>query len=556
MKKDFLKGAALLAVSGLICKVLGAIYRVPLANTIGTEGMGSYQMAYPIYSLLVVVSSAGVPVAVSKMVSEECARGSFRGANEVFAVSLFSLLFVGAASSLLLFFAAEPVASAMGNMSAAFSLKMLAPSLVFVAASSAYRGYLQGRQLMGATAVSQITEQLVRLTIGLYIARMWMPRGAAYGSGGALLGVTLSELAGLATIMFYCALKRREFSFEWRADRDRVKTIAKKLFKLAFPVTLGACATAAVSAIDSAVVVRALASSGVSSASAAAQYGLLSGFVQPIVNMPAVLFSALAMSIVPALSSDLALNRTGEAARHAGMAYKTAVILGLPCAAGLFILSSPILHSMFSNLKADELYTAASLLKILAPAVFFMAISAVSAGILQGAGKTVYPVLSMLLGSAVKLFLGLRLIRAVGITGAAWGTFVCFLISASVNTLLVIKHSGVRIKVLPILASPALSAAGMCLLIVPVKNAVKGNAGTWLAILAGAVFYAIILVLTKGVDREYLRTLLVKRGTADDNYSKYGNGKKRYAYAWGIKAHKKRGRGDTADGKGARGGLS
>ena len=523
-KKTFVKGAAVLALSGLICKVLGAIYRVPLGNTIGTEGMGNYQMAYPVYSLLLVISSAGVPIAVSKMVSEECARGNFRGANEIFRVTLAALLAVGVLSFILLYAAATPIAAAMGLKSAALSLRMLSPSLVFVAMVSAYRGYLQGRQLMGATAVSQVAEQLVRLTLGLYIARMWMPMGAEYGSGGALLGVTLSELAGLAVIMGYYAAKRKEFSFPWTADRARVKRILGLLWRLAFPVTLGACAAAIVSAIDSSVVMRVLTSEGYSQTDASSLFGLLSGFVQPIVNMPTVLFAAISMAIVPALSAELACKRLKSAARHADMAYKTGIILGLPCSVGLFLLAEPLLAAMFSGLSPQDIGIAGSLLRILAPSVFLMSVSQITTGILQGSGRTVYPVLSMLLGSIVKLFMGMWLIRmeALNIKGAAWGTFICFLITAIINTLLVIRYSGVTLSFKDMFVSPVFSTAGMSVAVLAVHSLVDSNAGTWLSVLAGMVVYAIILILTKGLDREYIdafkeQLAKKKRGSYDNN---------------------------------------
>ncbi|MBQ4062562.1 MAG: polysaccharide biosynthesis protein [Christensenellaceae bacterium] len=508
-KRSFLKGAAALALSGVICKILGAVYRVPLANTIGSEGMGNYQMAYPVYSLLIVISSAGVPIAVSKLVAEECAKGNYRGANEVFKVSMTALLAVGFVSFVILYAAARPIAMMIGLESAAFSLRMLSFSLIFVAAVSAYRGYLQGRQLMGATSVSQISEQIVRLTLGLYIARMWMPKGPEYGSGGALLGVTISELAGLLVIMGYYYAKRKDFAFKWTADKARIKKILRSLWRLAFPVTVGACATAMVGAIDSAVVLRVLTRAGYSTQNASSLYGLLSGFVQPIVNMPAVIFSALSIAIVPALSAEIAKKRKMSASHHAELAYKTAIMLALPCSAGLFVLARPILMVMFSSLSGEELAISASLMKILAPAVFFMAIAQITTGILQGMGRTVYPVATMLLGSTVKLFLGMNLIGIgrINIMGAAIGTLICFIITSVINTLLVMRYADVRIHFKTMILPYFLSAAGMCAGVFAVERMIPNDIGTWLAVLAGVIIYAILLFVTKGIDKAYLGAL-------------------------------------------------
>lgn len=207
-KRKFLRGTLILTLSGVLCKVLGAVYRIPLGNTIGTEGMGYYQMAYPVYSILIVLSSAGVPVALSRMISESLARGDAIAAHEIFCVSRRLLLLLGVAVGVLLFLGSGGIAAALGLKGTAFSFRMLAPSLVCVSVVSVYRGALQGRQLMGATAVSQVCEQIVRLTLGLTIAAAWMPQGAEYGAGGALFGVTLSEVAGLSVNGVLCGEAR------------------------------------------------------------------------------------------------------------------------------------------------------------------------------------------------------------------------------------------------------------------------------------------------------------------------------------------------------------
>ena len=158
--KSFVKGAAILAVSGIICKVVGAVYRIPLSNMIGQEGMGNYQMVYPVYSLLLVLSTSGLPIAISKLVSEKRARGDIEGARRVYHVSMVSLVILGLATSLALFAAGDLLAVAFGMPSAAISFKIIAPSLIFVAVVSAYRGYFQGMQMMTPTAVSQVVEQI------------------------------------------------------------------------------------------------------------------------------------------------------------------------------------------------------------------------------------------------------------------------------------------------------------------------------------------------------------------------------------------------------------
>lgn len=500
-RNKFLRGALLLTLSGLICKALGAVYRIPLGNTIGTEGMGYYQMAYPVYSMLIMLSSAGIPIALSRMVSETCARGDEAGANEIFWVSRRVLLWLGIASGAVMFAGSDIIARVQGLPGTALSLRMLAPSLVCVALVSAYRGVLQGRQLMGATAVSQVTEQLVRLTLGLYLAGLWMPKGAEAGAGGALLGVTLSELAGLAVVAGYYAAKRREFrDMGGKVEKDRRRKILKELLRVALPITAGACATTLVGTIDSAMVMRVLTGNGYGTREATGLFGLLTGFVQPIINMPAVLSGAVAMSIVPAISAACAVGNNRKMKIQADLAYKLGILLGLPCAVGLTLLAEPVLGAIYPTLKGAELSRAAAMMRVMAPGILLMSVSQVSTGILQGVGRMIHPVCSMILGAMVKLFLGIWLIRipSLNIMGAAWGTLLYFGVNAVVDTLLAVRYAGVKIGFRDTLPRGLISAGIMggvvyiCYFLL--------HTGVWIAVLAGAVSYAILLIVTGALD--------------------------------------------------------
>ena len=496
-RNKFVRGALILTASGLICKALGAIYRIPLGNTIGTEGMGYYQMAYPVYSMLIMLSSAGIPIALSKMISESCARGELHGANEIFHVSRRVLFFMGLATAVLMFAGSGLIAEVQGLPGTAFSLKMLAPSLVFVALVSAYRGVLQGRQLMGATAVSQVVEQIVRLTLGLYLAGLWMPRGAEAGAGGALLGVTLSELAGLMVVMGYYAARRKEFrDMGIRVEKNRRREIFGELLKVALPITAGACATTIVGAIDSAVVMRVLTGNGYETREATELFGLLTGFVQPIVNMPAVLSGSVAMSIVPAISAACAVGNRRKMKTQADLAYKLGILLGLPCAVGLGLLAEPVLGAIYPSLKGTELIRAGQMMRVMAPGILLMSLSQVSTGILQGMGKMLYPVCSMVLGAMVKLFFGIWLIRipALNIMGAAWGTLMYFGVNAVVDTLFAVRYAGVEIGFRKTLPRAALSAAVMGGVVLVLYR--RLCAPVWITVLAGAMVYAILLIVT------------------------------------------------------------
>lgn len=166
----FLKGAAVLALAGILMKVLGAVFRIPLTNMIGTDGMSYYGVAYSIYGALVVLATAGIPVAISRLVSENIAINRYRNAHRVFRVALVMMTGIGLITFLICFFGAEMIASLVKNPEAALAVRATAPALLLVPMFSTFRGYFNGRQNMNPTAISELTEQLVRCGVGLYLA--------------------------------------------------------------------------------------------------------------------------------------------------------------------------------------------------------------------------------------------------------------------------------------------------------------------------------------------------------------------------------------------------
>ncbi|MFR5061864.1 MAG: oligosaccharide flippase family protein, partial [Christensenellales bacterium] len=208
MKKNFrylFTGAGMLAVCSVIAKLLGAMYRIPLTNILGGEGMGLYQMVFPLYTLLLTVSSGGLPVAISRIIAVKLADDDEAGAAKVLKVSVAALAVIGIAGSLALALFNDSIAAVQGNRDAALAYVGIAPAVALVAVLSCYRGYYQGRENMLPSAVSQLIEQAVKLFLGLYFARLMMPRGVAYGVFGALLGVSASELLAMLSLMLMYA---------------------------------------------------------------------------------------------------------------------------------------------------------------------------------------------------------------------------------------------------------------------------------------------------------------------------------------------------------------
>jgi stage V sporulation protein B len=527
-QKSFVQGAAVLGAIGLICKVIGAIYRIPMTDMIGTEGMAYYSTAYPVYTFLLAISSAGLPVAISKMVSERVTLKDSRGAHMVFKTAMKAMIVIGLITTALMAIFSHGIATALGRSDAGITILAIAPALFFVSVLSAYRGYFQGLQIMSPTAFSQLIEQAGKLGVGLFLAYMWKDYGLAYAAAGAVLGVTISEVLSLAFLLIlYNGKKKQLFGNiqaeqpARRADRPR---IGRELFYLALPIIIGACAMPLVLMADNAIVTNTLNGmngivvngSTILNTNPEAWkkivntlYGTLTGVVNPLINLPAVLSMALAMSLVPAISTSKARRDDEGASRKSGMGFKLALLVGLPCAVGFYLLSTPIVHLLFSKIKGSELATAGNLLAIMSIGVLFLTALQTMTGILQGLGKTYVPVVNLFIGIAVKVVVSLIFIRIpeINVKGAAIGTVACYAVAAVLDVACVIKYAKLKLDFVDNIVKPVLAAAVMgafVYFLTPVlsKAVSEQRVVTAVMILAAGVLYVACVFLFGALKRD------------------------------------------------------
>ena len=524
--KSFVTGAAILAAAGLLVKILGAVYRIPLNNLIKTEGMAFYAVAYPYYSWLLVISSAGLPAAISKLVSERVTRGDHKGAYRVFQVAFRLLIIIGIATTLFMFLLAKPLANMSDLHGAYLSFMALAPSLFFVSVMCAYRGYLQGLQQMTGTALSQITEQFVKLIAGLVLAKMLLPKGAEYAAMGALIGVTISEVCGLAVIAFFYYRQRQKGLAELiktapAYEKESTNTIIKALAAMAIPVTLGASIMPLTGIADSALILNSLKNSGnalrwaqesgvaqgltdageIVASWAQSAYSIFRSYVTTIINMPAVLTSALAMSLVPAMSAFLAAGKKKSAKKAAVTGMKLSLIIGAPCAVGLFVLARPILLLLYkaSLDNPGKIQMAESIMKISAVGVLFLSVVQALTGVIQGLGKPKIPVINLVLGGAVKIVSMLILMKMLNIYGAALSTVLCYAVAAVLDTLWLIRYMHIKVNWFDVFGKPVLASVTMGLYTAFVFELLggAGNKATIAAIAVGMIVYAAMVFLLR-----------------------------------------------------------
>ncbi len=505
----FFGGAAILAMGILVVKVIGLFYKIPLVNIIGSEGSADFNNAYNIYSVLLTISTAGLPVAVSKMVSEANALGRQNQVHKVFRLSLAAFLTLGVVSFLIMYFGSEQLAGMMHDSLAAAGIRALAPAVICVGCLSAFRGYAQGHGNMTPTAVSQILEALCKLVIGLGLA-YWLVRAGQpshVAAAGAITGVTEGTILALAYMIFNFVSTRMREEKDTQDAPDSARRILSTLMKIAIPITISSSMVGIVTVIDSALVqgqiqkvlisdpdswalyqqvvdfapleaARDAWQQAVSSGAAAEAVSQLYGAVElaaenisrslygnysgalTIYNLPLSLMAAITASVIAAVSAALARRDRRGAARITGSALRITALLAFPMGVGLFVLGTPIIRLIFPELDAS---VAGPLLSTLGIASIFVCLMLVCNSVLQAHGFINLPVVIMALGGVVKIVTNYNLVAVptIGISGAPVGNVLCFGLCMVLDLVVIARVIHGRPDYLPLLAKPAAAAGVM-----------------------------------------------------------------------------------------------
>lgn len=441
----FFKGTLILTVAGIIVKIIGSLNWIILSRVLGGEGIGIYQMAFPLYLLALSISSAGIPVAISIITAEKLALNDYHGAERVFKTSLMLLFFSGFVMSILLYFGAGWLTDhrVIRDARAYYSLIALAPAIFIVTILASFRGYLQGWQLMTPTAVSQIVEQLFRVGTMLIFASVLLPKGLEFAAGGASLGAGAGAVAALMVLIYYYLRLQKNTTFSQPPVLDTPKTesrlhLLKRLAVLALPVSLSSIMLPLVANLDLLVVPLRLETAGFSVAQATELFGYLTGMSVPLVNLATILTAALATSLVPAISLAYSLNNKQEVFYRTAGAMRLANITTIPFGIMLLVLAQPIVSAIYHAPGAGDAT------RLMAAGVFLLGIHQVTTGILQGVGRTAIPVINMGVSAIFKFALTwvLTAVPTLGIQGAAWATLADIGIAAALNLYFVYRYTG------------------------------------------------------------------------------------------------------------------
>lgn len=459
--KRIVSGAALLLIGSVVAKMLGALYRIPLTNVLGAEGMGMYQLVFPVYALFMVLATAGIPTALSRTVAEKRATGE--STKKYLSVSMLALFLLGLIFATIMAVFSKFLAQKQGNADTYPGFLIIAPAIVCVCVISGFRGWFQGEMYMLPTALSNVVEQVVKLAVGLGLSYALAKRGVVYAVCGALLGVTVSEIATvlymLLTYLVRSAKQKKENALTARVAVERAegdvakrarfritKAEAKGILHVALPIAAVSVLMPLSSFFDSVIVVNMLKVFGLEKSVATAQYGIISGPVNSLINMPVVAIMSLAVAIVPSVSASRVTRDIDGVMLKSSLCVRLAYLLGIPFAFYLAVFAKNVIGALYPDLSYDSAIVAVNVLRITAANVVFLSTMQIYVSLLQALDKTKYAVLSLVCAIIVKIVLGVVLTRYIGINGAAIASLSLPVVSYFGTLLSYYKICGLRLE--------------------------------------------------------------------------------------------------------------
>lgn len=449
-------GVAALTISNLITKILGLVFKIPMNRLMGDTAMGYYNAAYSIFTFFYMLSTAGIPVALSILVARAKAEEGSSQLKRVFRTALFLLTAIGILGTAILAWFADALANGIGAPPAAWCITVIAPTLFFICIASALRGYFQGLSCLVPTAVSQLIEVAGKVVIGIAFGVYALSLGfspaitAAYAASGLTIGTALGMLYLVITKCLY-----REKTVPDRVPPQTYRRIFAAFAAIALPVTVSSSVMSLTNMIDTALIQRLLQSAGLTQEAATAAYGNYTSLAVPLFNLPPVFVYPIAYAIVPRITGYQATGENAKLRECVVSVLKIASWIGIPCALGLSALSKPILTLLY---RADSAAIAAPLLTILAPSSFLICLLAVTNSVLQATGKAYLPVIAMTAGAFVKIAASFWLIPHIGIAASPIGTFLCYAVVCMVNLCCTAATVKGRLPVAKILLRPTMAA--------------------------------------------------------------------------------------------------
>ncbi len=465
-RQSVLLGAFLLALGGVVAKVVGALYKIPLTNILGSNGMGLYYLVFPLYSLLFVLTSSGVGISVSRLVSTERINHNKKNEITILKVSLIYVFCLSLLFSVMLILLSEQISVLQGDFNARFGYLAIAPSIVFASLISVLRGYFQGQENMIPTLVNNIVEQIIKLVSGLILANVFLSKGITFAVFGAILGVTISEFCAFVFIVINFFVYKRRLIYKIEVAKSENLTnfqALKKVLSYAYPAMLTSIIVPITAFLDSFLVINILKNVGFSSLQATNMYGISNGIVNTLINLPILLCSSLATAIVPNLSGLYAQNNEKEVVFKTSFFIKITWLIALPCFIIFLIYSPDIINILYSrgltDLVIDEFSFAYKLLMISSVTIIYHAFLQTFTSILQSINKPLVPFLSLFISLIIRMvFLRVFVSNpSINIFGVALSNIIFLSVATLVNLIFIKKYVLLKFDFSKIIVAPVAS---------------------------------------------------------------------------------------------------
>lgn len=516
-QQNFIKGAAILSVSTIIVKAVGLFFSMPLASILDEAAYGYFFVAYDVFAVFNAIATAGLPVAVSRMVSAAYAKGRKKQADRIFGVAILIFFILGLASALVMAVFSRPLAALMNYPGADLAILALSPTIFFCAIMSAIRGYFQGRSNMTPTALSQVIEAVTKLVMGIglayYVVTAFGESASSLSAAAAILGVSLSASLGTVYLLIY---KRKQNKID-REDTEkgdetvtRRKEIAWALIKFAVPITIGSSFLYVLDLIDTSIIGGALQSiEGVTEAVASGYNGYW-GAAKKLFDLPGAIVIALSTSLLPILTAAFVKKNQRGVNRMTSLSIRFTFLVTIPCAVGYVLFGRDITALFFPQ---DTAAGAGTLLTIAAVGVIFNGMLYTTNAIMQSLGHTVVPIINMAIGGVVKILMNYFLVRMpeININGAALSTAVSLAITMILNLIAVYRRIPRAEKPWKMFGQILLASAvmgGLTYLInIGLAPLVGGNIAVIISIIAAMAIYIAAAVVFKAITYDEVRMM-------------------------------------------------
>ncbi|MCD8323104.1 MAG: polysaccharide biosynthesis protein [Oscillospiraceae bacterium] len=522
--QNFLHGAAIYTIGIVIVKILGAIYKIPLGNILGDEGYNHFELTYRVYNVFLTISTAGIPVAMSRMISEADALNKDQQVYRVFRVGVATFLGLGAAGTLIMLLFPTGLASLVGDVQASKCIFVMAPSVVLVCVTAAYRGYAQGHSDMIPSTVSQVVETGVKVVVGLACAIVLYRMGMSLEicAAGAILGTTVSSLAAMLYMQITVHRRYQVKPMPEAGDvPDSNKKILWDLLRIGIPITLSTSVMSLVQLADSAITLNQLQNSAGYTAQAAYVLNGAYGKAMTIYNVPSAFVTPFVASLMPAISAARMKGDRKAVCDTAESGMRMCTLLCLPMAVGMAVLAGPCMQVLYPNTASQGTI----LLVELGITCYFMTMSVMTNSILPANGNERLPLISILCGGTVKVIVTYVLVGNpnINVYGGPIGTLCCYLVMLTMNLIFMAKHMARPMNLGRIFGRAGLSAGVMGVAAWAVWSLLHGlMSGVDVtiinrplnvlvpfvaAVLAGVVVYAVMIIATRAITLEDMKLI-------------------------------------------------